>query len=84
MGEINTMYDYLVIYEQGETGWSAYVPDLPVVVAAGDTREEVEELMQGAIEMHLEAMLRDGVSIPQPSTYAGRVAVSDEALAVSA
>jgi hypothetical protein len=33
---------YVVVYEQTLNNWSAYVPDLPGCVAAGDTREEIE------------------------------------------
>ena len=33
---------YTVIYEKGETSWGAYVPDLPGVIAVGETREVVE------------------------------------------
>lgn len=43
-----------VIFEKTETGYSAYAPDLPGCVAAGTTVEETEELMRGAIEMHLD------------------------------
>ena len=68
--------NYTVIYEQGETSWSAYLPDLPGCVAVGRTRKEVEKLIRGAIEMHLEAMRRDGDPIPPPRTYAGNVAIA--------
>jgi predicted RNase H-like HicB family nuclease len=34
--------EYVVIFEQaGDGGWGAYLPDLPGVVALGDTRDEV-------------------------------------------
>jgi predicted RNase H-like HicB family nuclease len=68
--------DYLVIYEQGPTSWGAYVPDLPGCVAVGDTRQEVETLIAGAIRMHIEGMKEDGVPIPEPTSDAGRVAVA--------
>ena len=35
---------YVVVYEETLTGFSAYVPDLPGCVAAGETREETERL----------------------------------------
>ena len=37
---------YTVIYEKGPTSWGAYVPDLPGVISVGDSREEVERLIQ--------------------------------------
>ncbi|MGI8827734.1 MAG: type II toxin-antitoxin system HicB family antitoxin [Chloroflexota bacterium] len=66
---------YLVILEQGENSFSAYLPDLPGCVAAADTREETLQLMRGAIRMHLEGMREDGVSIPKPTSSAEYVAV---------
>lgn len=59
---------YPVIFEgTTDTGFSAYVPDLPGCVAAGETLEETRTLMEGAIAMHLEGMLEDGEPIPPPS-----------------
>lgn len=53
--------------DKTDTGWSAYAPDLPGCVAAGETREETVQLMKEAIEFHLEGMREDGDEIPQPS-----------------
>ena len=36
---------YAVVIEKTGNGYSAYVPDLPGCVAAGDTLEETEELL---------------------------------------
>jgi len=58
---------YVVIYSPTETGWSAYAPDLPGCVAAGETRTETERLMSGAISMHLAGMRQDGEAPPEPS-----------------
>jgi predicted RNase H-like HicB family nuclease len=67
---------YTVIIEKGPTSYGAYVPDLPGCVAVGATREEVEELIKGAIEMHLEGMREDGDPIPEPTTQAALVDVA--------
>jgi predicted RNase H-like HicB family nuclease len=45
---------YVVILEKGQTSFGAYAPDLPGCIAVGETQEEVLQLMQEAIEMHLE------------------------------
>jgi predicted RNase H-like HicB family nuclease len=58
---------YPVIFESTTTGYSAYVPDLPGCVAAGESLEETRELIAGAIRMHLDAMRRHGDAIPPPS-----------------
>lgn len=59
---------YLVIYEKSDTGWGAYVPDLPGLGVAGKTQDEVKELIREAVEFHLEGMRRHGETIPEPST----------------
>ena len=48
--------EYLVILEQGETSFGAYVPDLPGCVAVGESKEEAMELIREAIELHIESL----------------------------
>ena len=59
---------YMVVIEKGDSGYGAHVPDLPGCVAAGETREEVLELIKQAIEMHIEALREAGQPIPEPSS----------------
>ena len=59
---------YAVIVEEGENSFGAYVPDLPGCVAAADTKEEVLELIQEAIEFHIEGLRADGQPVPEPSS----------------
>jgi predicted RNase H-like HicB family nuclease len=66
---------YAVIYEKTTTGYSSYAPDLPGCVAAGDTIEETEKLMQEAIELHLAGMREDGDPIPEPTTRVGMLPI---------
>lgn len=63
------MSGYVVVFEGDDrSGFSAYSPDLPGVVAAGDTRAETEALMRQAMVEHI-AMLRDlGERVPEPTT----------------
>ena len=70
---------YTVIYEKGPSSWGAYVPDLPGVISVGDTREEVERLIQEAIEFHLAALREEGMTIPPPSSFAGVVKIDPAA-----
>lgn len=58
---------YAVVIERGLLGFSAYVPDLPGCVAAGNTRDEVLRFIHGAIEVHIEGLKNDGCSIPAPA-----------------
>jgi predicted RNase H-like HicB family nuclease len=59
---------YMVVVEQGDSSFGAYVPDLPGCVAVGETKEEVLRLIQEAIELHLEDMREEGVPVPEPSS----------------
>lgn len=70
---------FTVIYEKGASSWGAYVPDLPGVISVGDSRDEVEQLIQEAIEFHLEGMRDEGIPIPAPSSFAGIIEVDPAA-----
>lgn len=59
---------YAVIVEKGEDSFGAHVPDLPGCVAVAETKDEVLELIQEAIEFHLESLREDGQPIPAPSS----------------
>ena len=59
---------YAVVVEEGESSFGAYVPDLPGCAAVGETREEVLQLIQEAIEFHIEGLREDGRPVPEPSS----------------
>jgi len=67
--------EYVVILEQGETSFGAYVPNLPGCVAVGETREEALDLIREAIELHIESLRENGESVPSPHSYVEKVAV---------
>ena len=56
--------------------WS---PDLPGVVALGDTEAEALDEMRKAIQFHLDGLREDGLPIPQSSTVAATVITLDAA-----
>ncbi len=60
------MARYLVILEQSATSYGAYVPDLPGCVAVGETQDEVLELIQEAIALHIEGLREEGLPVPPP------------------
>jgi len=66
---------FTVIVEEGLTSWGAYVPDMPGCVAAGETREEVLQLIREAIEFHLEGLKEQGEPVPEPRSYSEVVEV---------
>jgi predicted RNase H-like HicB family nuclease len=66
---------YAVAIEKSNTGYGAFVPDLPGCVAVGETIQETERLIKEASEFHLEGLKADGVAIPLPSSVAEYVEV---------
>ena len=64
------MNRYLIVIEKAQNNLAAYSPDLPGCVATGATRQEVEDRMREAIQMHIDGMKEDGLEIPEPSSVA--------------
>lgn len=69
------MYRFLVVIEKANGNYSAYSPDLPGCIATGATREEAEENIYKAIEMHIHGLVEDNLPVPQPISSAEYVAV---------
>ena len=66
---------YTIVVERAEGNFSAYAPDLPGVVAAGDSVEETERLMREAISLYLEELRASGEAIPEATSVARTVEV---------
>ncbi len=62
------MTGYVVVFEgDEESGYSAYSPDLPGVVAAAETRSETERLMREAMAEHISMLRQAGEPVPEPA-----------------
>ena len=59
-------YGYVI--EKSQTGYGAYVPDLPGCIATGRTIGQVRQRIQEAVEIHLQSMIEDGDPIPEPTS----------------
>lgn len=71
------MNGYVVVFEgDEESGYSSYSPDLPGVIAAGDTLQETQALMLEAMVAHITYLRLTGQSVPEPVTNAS-VAILD-------
>jgi len=70
------MSKYTVFIESTETGYSAYVPDLPGCVAAASTLDETRQLIKEAIEFHIEGMRMHGEAVPEPTRLVEQIEVS--------
>lgn len=72
---------YVVVFEgDDESGYSAYSPDLPGVIAAGDSRQETETLMIEAMAAHIALLRQEGEPVPEPAEAAS-VTILDPAAA---
>jgi predicted RNase H-like HicB family nuclease len=72
---VEIMMNYVVIYEKSDTGWAAYVPDLPGVVTTGKTKAEVRSLIREAIGFHLDGLKEDRLPIPEPTAEAEVISI---------
>ena len=59
------MTKFLVVYEKTKTGYSAYAPDLPGVIATGKSRKIIEKNIFEAIQFHLEGLKEERIPIPK-------------------
>ncbi len=57
---------YTVVIEKTDSGYGAFVPDLPGCVAVAESRVEVERLIKEAIGFHLEGLKAEGETVPPP------------------
>ena len=70
---------YAIVIEKSETGYGAYVPDLPGCVAVAEHEDEVRGLIREAIEFHLDGLRQDGEDIPSPTAHVEYVDVPQDA-----
>ena len=69
------MHRYLVVIEETKRNFSAYSPDLPGCIATGETREECEQNMHEAIQLHISGLEEDNEIIPINHSFAEYMAV---------
>ena len=67
---------YPVVVERTSTGYSAYSPDVPGCVSAGDTEDETRQSFREALEAHFDAMREVGEAIPEPTSSVDYVEVA--------
>lgn len=60
--------EHLVVVEKGKSDYGAPVADLPVRIAAGESRREVLKLICEAMELHIEALRQSGQPAPEPNS----------------
>jgi len=69
------MHRFLVVIEKANENYSAYSPDLPGCIATGETREDVEQNIYEAIEMHVKGLIEDNLPLPDQHAAAEYVVI---------
>ena len=62
-------YTY-VIEKASDGSYSAYVPDLPGCTTCGDSPEEVRQLIQEAVQLHIQSLRDHNEPVPPPTSTA--------------
>ncbi len=57
---------YLAVIEWADGSGSAFFPDLPGCVSAGDTLDELLSNLEEALSLHLDSMVEDTEPLPEP------------------
>jgi predicted RNase H-like HicB family nuclease len=65
-----------VILEKSETGYGAFVPNLPSCIAVGESKNETLALVKAAVKFHIEGLVEDEDIIPRPNCEIERVSVN--------
>jgi predicted RNase H-like HicB family nuclease len=53
----------------GQSGFGVTFPDVPGVISAGDTMEELVRMAHEALQFHIEGLVEDGENIPEPTEF---------------
>ena len=72
---IKSKLKYLIVIEKANHNYSTYLPDVPGCIATGETIEEAKKNITEALAMHMQGLVEDGLSSPEPKTKADYVAV---------
>ena len=60
------MHRFLIVVEKADSNYRAYFPDLPGCVAIGISRNEAEQNMCEAMQLHGQGLIEDGLPVPEP------------------
>src|SRR6266567_8593463 len=71
----NLSWTRVVILEQAESNWAAYVPDLPGCITTGRTLEETERNIREAIQGHLRTLREFGEPAPRLTSLAKEIEI---------
>ena len=56
---------FVAVFIELPNNWCAYLPDLPGCVSTGKTWEDIQDMIQEAVEFHIEGMIENGDPLPE-------------------
>lgn len=63
------MRNYIgLIHKDAESDYGVSFPDFPGAITAGSTLDEAREMAEEALAFHVEGLIEDGETLPQPSS----------------
>jgi predicted RNase H-like HicB family nuclease len=72
-----------LIHKDADSDFGVSFPDLPGVVTAGTSLDEVRDMAEEALALHIEGLVEDGEAVPEPSTLEQVMADPDNRAAVA-
>ena len=78
------MANYIaIVHKESKSDFGVSFPDFPGCITAGQTVDEVKDLAQEALALHVKGMIEDGDEMPAPSKLEDIMADTDCADAVA-
>jgi len=78
------MANYIaVVHKEAKTDFGVSFPDFPGCVTAGQNVDEIKDLAQEALSLHIQGMIEDGLQLPAPLKLEDIMADTDYADAVA-
>jgi len=78
------MSNYIgLIHKEADSDYGVSFPDFPGAVTAGSTLDEARRMAEEALAFHVEGMIEDGETIPEPSSLESVMADPDNRDAVA-
>jgi predicted RNase H-like HicB family nuclease len=78
------MANYIaIVHKEAKTDFGVSFPDFPGCITAGQTVDEVKDLAQEALGLHILGMIEDGEQLPVPSKLEDIMADTDYTDAVA-
>ena len=66
-----------LVHKEEASDYGVSFPDFPGVVTAGKDLDDARAMAEEALDLHIEGLISDGATIPEPSSFAGLEQMED-------